>query len=144
MKRSKKASLLSVIVGMALAVIPIYIVNYDNELIVLLMSIFFNGIIVSAFELIKTYYGLQEEYKKLTVDRWKNTILLAFNSLYFASILTNSLSNNLSTILSTNRSDKVSAIFLTGCSILALLPFLLHRLIKREIEIENERKKLKK
>ncbi|HHJ7001835.1 TPA: hypothetical protein ACQNJ5_000772, partial [Streptococcus pyogenes] len=61
-----------------------------------------------------------------------------------ASILTNSLSNNLSTILSTNRSDKVSAIFLTGCSILALLPFLLHRLIKREIEIENERKKLKK
>ncbi|MEY2163603.1 hypothetical protein AB7978_08855 [Streptococcus pyogenes] len=83
MKRSKKASLLSVIVGMALAVIPIYIVNYDNELIVLLMSIFFNGIIVSAFELIKTYDGLQEEYKKLTVDRWKNTILLAFNSLYF-------------------------------------------------------------
>ncbi|HFD5097889.1 TPA: hypothetical protein ACF4Q9_000635 [Streptococcus pyogenes] len=38
MKRSKKVSLLSVIVGIALAVIPIYIVNDDNELIVLLMS----------------------------------------------------------------------------------------------------------
>ncbi|HFX4105244.1 TPA: hypothetical protein ACIEKC_001835 [Streptococcus pyogenes] len=43
MKRSKKVSLLSVIVGIALAVIPIYIVNDDNELIVLLMSVFLMG-----------------------------------------------------------------------------------------------------
>lgn len=135
MKRSKKASLLSVIVGIVLAVMPIYYIDL-KEITVLLVSVFVNGIVISTFDFVKTYDSFQERYIKLILDRWKNIILLIFNSIYFSSLLVS--------LLLTNHFDKVSkasAVFLISCIILGTFPLALNKLLKQEIELEKERKK---
>lgn len=114
---------------------PIYYIDL-KEITVLLVSVFVNGIVISTFDFVKTYDSFQERYIKLILDRWKNIILLIFNSIYFSSLLVS--------LLLTNHFDKVSkasAVFLISCIILVTFPLALNKLLKQEIELEKERKK---
>lgn len=143
-KQLNEMSVLSIFLGIVLAVLPyLFISNYKisgkGGIAELIIGIFVNGLVVSIFYFIETWDDFQEKEAKIVLERWKSTILLIFNSIYFSYIVIISVCDK-----SSSKLFLTAATLLLGISISFLFPHLFSKLLKQEIRLEKERKKLKR